>query len=126
VRHLKYIYIATSLTIIACNNSSNTATKVSPHQLYADYEANEVAADLKYKDKVLIVTGKVQEITKDYDDQICVTIYTGDIIGTIRCSFATSHTNEVAGLEKGQSITIKGKCEGKSIFNVNLGGCSLQ
>lgn len=110
---------------VAETEATTPAITVSPDQLYADYEANEVAADLKYKDKVLIVTGTVNDIAKDITDEIYVTINTGEMFGSIQCFFATSHTNEAAGLKKGQTITIKGKCEGK-MMNVLLRGCSLQ
>jgi hypothetical protein len=34
--------------------------------LYQEYDANEIAADIKYKNKVLIVHGNVIEIGKDF------------------------------------------------------------
>lgn len=46
-----------------------TATK-----LYAAYDANEVAADNIYKDKLLAVSGMVTDISKDYSDAITVQI----------------------------------------------------
>ena len=59
------------------------AIEVSAGQLYADYEANGVAADEKYKGKVLRVTGKVNTIDRDIMDKIYVTLkgdkYFGDI-----------------------------------------------
>lgn len=45
--------------------------------LLADYENNEVGADLKYKGKYLKVTGKVGDIKKDILDDIYVTVGTG-------------------------------------------------
>lgn len=110
---------------VSKQEANTPAIEVSPQQLYSDYEANEVAADLKYKDKVLIVTGKVNTIGKDIMDAIYVTINTGEMFGAVQCSFSDNHTNEAAGLKKGQTVTIKGKCDGK-MMNILLSGCTLQ
>lgn len=110
---------------VAVSEANNPPINVSPRDLYADYEANEVAADLKYKDKVLVVRGVVDNIGKDITDDIYVTLKTGEMFGSIQCFFADSHVNEAASLAKGQTITIKGKCSGK-MMNVLLNGCSIQ
>lgn len=102
-----------------------TALSVSPRQLMADYEANEVAADQQYKDKVLLVSGIVTNIGKDVMGEIYVTLSAGDALGGVQCSFSESHTQEAARLSKGQRVTIKGMCKGK-VLNVLLGGCILQ
>jgi hypothetical protein len=104
---------------------NSPAIEVSPKQLYSDYEANEVSADLKYKGKVLIVKGKVNTIGKDIMGDIYVTLNTGETFGEVQCSFSDDHTNEAAGLKKGQTITIKGTCDGKMI-NILLSECSMQ
>ena len=101
------------------------AIEVSAKQLYSDYAANEVSADLKYNGKVLLVKGKVNTIAKDIMGGIYVTLNTGDTFGEVQCSFSDNHTNEAAGLKKGQTITIKGKCTGKMI-NILFSECSLQ
>ncbi|MSP70484.1 MAG: hypothetical protein EXR20_09440 [Bacteroidetes bacterium] len=110
---------------VAETEANTPAIEVSPQQLYSDWEANEVSADLKYKGKVLIVKGKVNTIGKDIMDDIYVTLNTGKTFGEVQCSFSDNHTNEAAGLKKGQTITIKGKCDGK-MMNILLSGCSLQ
>ena len=46
------------------------AIEVSAKKLYLDYDANGVSADMKYKGKVLSVTGKINNIDKDFMDEI--------------------------------------------------------
>jgi hypothetical protein len=98
---------------------------VSAAELYTDYKANEVAADQRYKDRVIEVTGRVDNIGKDIMDTMYVTLDTGEMIGSIQCMFGTEHANSLAGLSKGQSVTIQGKCAGK-MMNVLLQGCTLK
>lgn len=97
------------------------AARVSARQLFADYDANEVAADDKYKDKVLVVSGTISDIGKDIVDTMYVTLETDGFMN-VQCMFADEHKSQLASASKGQSVNIKGKCEGK-MGNVLLRGC---
>lgn len=99
--------------------------RISARKLYAEYDANGVAADLKYKGKILAVTGTVENIDKDILDEIYVTLEGDEFIGSIQCYFANSHTGEAAGLRKGQTLTVKGQCDGQ-LMNVLLKGCVIE
>jgi hypothetical protein len=82
--------------------------------LLADYENNEVGADIKYKGKILRVTGKAGDIKKDILDHIYVTVGTGKQfeIPEVQAFFDDAHTAKAASLKKGQQITVQGRCEG--------------
>jgi hypothetical protein len=99
--------------------------RVSARQLYADYEANGVAADEKYKGKVLQVTGVINDIDRDIMDNIYVTLKGDQYFGDIQCFFAESHLGTASQLSKGQKITVKGLCDGK-LMNVMLKGCIVE
>lgn len=101
------------------------ALEVSANQLYADYEANGVSADQQYKGKILKVTGTVNTIDKDIMDQIYVTLKGDGVLGDVQCFFSDDYINEAAQLQKGQKITVVGKCDGK-MMNVMLKGCSIE
>jgi hypothetical protein len=101
------------------------AYELTAYQLYKAYEDNEVAADQKYKDKVLVVTGYVDDIGKDIMDDIYVTLKTGQYFGSIQCFFSDAHENRAAELKKGQKLKLKGKCAGK-MMNVLVKGCTFQ
>lgn len=101
------------------------ALEVSANQLYADYEANGVSADQQYKGKILKVTGTVNTIDKDIMDQIYVTLKGDGVIGDVQCFFSDDYVNEAAQLQKGQKITVVGKCDGK-LMNVMLKGCNIE
>ena len=104
---------------------TSSAMEVSPKQLYADYQDNEVAADLKYKDKTLEVKGVIDDIGKDIMDEIYITLKTGEMFGNIQCTFDDSHVKEAAALKKGQHVTVRGNCDGK-FMNVLMSDCTLK
>lgn len=101
------------------------AARVTAAQLFADYDANEVAADEKYKGKVLIVTGTIEDIGKDIVDTMYVTLKTDNAIMSVQCKFADEHKSQLANAAEGQQVTIKGKCDGK-LGNVLLRGCTFE
>lgn len=135
-RHIASAFAVLGFLFIAFGSDDEQSTEteiasevptieISASQLYADYEANGVAADEKYKGKVLLVTGVVNNIDKDILDAIYVTLKADEYFGDVQCYFADSHTKTAAQLSKGQKITVKGKCDGK-LMNVALKGCTIE
>jgi uncharacterized protein (DUF1330 family) len=99
--------------------------RISARQLYADYEANEVAADQKYKGAILEVLGTVDTIGKDITNTIFVALKGDQYFGVVECMFSDEYAGAAARLKKGQTVTIKGRCEGKMINIIILRGCVL-
>jgi len=80
--------------------------EVTAQELWADYKANQVAADLKYKDQTLKVTGTVIEIGKGFLDTPYVKLlggstYIESLMG-VQCMFDRKYEPELAQLTKGQ------------------------
>lgn len=99
----------------------------SAAQLSHDYEANEVAADARYKGRIVQVTGTVESVGKDLTDTMYVSLSGGDpyqIIGLVQCFFAASHQSELARMQKGMMVTVKCKCDGK-FGNILMKGCAM-
>ena len=105
-------------------SSQAPAFEVSAQQLYRDYEANEVSADAKYKDKVIIVSGRVVKIAKSITDEAYIVLETGTFAG-VQCMFSKSGQDALARLTQGQSGRVKGKVYGK-MMNVLISGSNLQ
>lgn len=95
------------------------AIKISADKLYTAYKDNEVAADEKYKNKTLEVSGTVDDIKKDIADTPYIALSTDDLIGRVQCMFDKSTLTQLSELKKGQQIKITGKCTGL-MFNVIL------
>ena len=100
---------------------------LTAQQLFSEYEANEVAADLKYKGKVLLVTGVVTDIGKDIFDTPFIEMSLDQFgLEGVKCNFAENEVPGIASISKGQTLTMKGKGDGKPIFAVELRGCTLE
>lgn len=108
--------------------AAGPALAITADALHSEYDANEVAADEKYKGKVLEVTGTVKEIGKDIlDDQyVALQLPRNQFMTSVHCSFPAGASKELAQLRKGQRVTIRGKCKGFGIGTVQLGECSLR
>ena len=98
------------------SSSSAAAIEISAKDLSSEYDKNEVAADNKYKGKKVKVTGKVEDIGKDFMDDVYVTLEGVDLFQGVQVYFKNSSEDEIAAtLEKGQDITIEGECDGMLI-----------
>lgn len=112
---------------VAKAEAEKPAISITAAALSKAYQDNEVGADQLYKNTVLMITGTVEAISKDFTDKIYVTLKGdgGDFsITDIQCYFSDDHINQASGLKKGQRITVKGLGDGL-VMNVIVRGCSL-
>lgn len=83
-------------------------------KLLYDYKGNEVAADAKYKGKIVEISGVVEDIKKDMMDNVYVTVGTGARfeLPIAQCFLVKSEVDKAAALSKGDRITIRGRVSG--------------
>ena len=105
--------------------STTPAYVVESSALFAAYKANEVAADTKFKGRVIAVNGIVETIGKDILGNPYITLKTGEMFGSVQCMFAPPYSADLGRLTKGTRISLKGVCDGK-LMNVILRGCIIQ
>ena len=98
--------------------------ELSPEELYAAYDANEVSADEKFKGKTIAITGRISDIKKDILDHPYVSFDT-DYLKSVTCYFSDDASREIAHLRKGETITIIGKCRGLTLTNVVIKDCKI-
>jgi len=99
---------------------ARTYEPVLASTLLADYKANEVRGDAKWKDHYVAVTGIVGDVKKDAFGGIYVTLGTGAQfeISTVHCQFPSNATGQAAALSKGQKVVIRGKVTGMILSSV--------
>lgn len=120
---IKLFPVALALLLFSgCEDSGTPTISVSSSQLYADYRANEVAADAKYKGKILDISGTVTGIGNDILDNGYVTLY-GDGFLSVQCSF--KNKAQLAPVHQGQQVRIKGMCDGL-MGNVLIEKCEFE
>ena len=93
---------------------------LTANELFNSYDQNESAAEQKYADKVIQVTGVV-EGTK-LNDSIPSLILAAEnaMMGGVNCAFS----EKVAGIKTGDTVVVKGRCQGY-LMNVILNNCTL-
>jgi hypothetical protein len=105
--------------------ASGPAVALSANELMSAYTANEVAADAKYKGKVVAVSGTVTRVGKDIIDKMYVTLATRDPVREVQCMFDDNHAAALARLKNGDKVTIRGRVTGL-MGNVGLDDSVLQ
>lgn len=114
----------------APSNTTAAATDkpmaVSAKNLTKTYDENELAANEKYKDKFLAVSGKVESIAETFGN-VTVSLEGHNVVLTVLCSFEESEKASVAKLKKGQQATLVGKSDGLTAgLYVGLQKCKVQ
>ena len=107
------------------------SVKVQSTVLWDDFSSNRVAAEQKYKDKIISVTGSVGKVMGSGKDSTVFLTGRDAIIGggIIGCSLAASEIAKVANLKDGSVIEVVGHCTGHEYFGfvegVRLTGCRI-
>lgn len=102
------------------------AFTVTPDQICEEYDENEIAADEKYKGKLIRVSGYVEDVGKDVLDDMYISFKRNSEweFGTVQCYFSEKHANKLSGIKKGSQISIQGTGDG--LFgNVFLRNCTI-
>ena len=105
---------------------NSTPIQVTAGQLINDYANNQVAADDKYKNQNLEISGVVQSVnTGLINDPYVVIAPNTQTFNAIECSFNSDQEQSFAALNAGQSVTMEGIGNGYMISSVMVNNCSL-
>ena len=102
-------------------------TALTAGELLSAYEAEGVAADTKFVNKILNITGVVARVEiKENLDIYYVTLGSAEkkLLQTVRCMFDKKHASQLSQLMPGQTVTVQGKYTG-SIMDISMGECTL-
>lgn len=92
---------------------------VSADELFDQFEKDETAALKIYEGKVIEVYGEVIDVTVDSSTTVVLKAENA-MLGGVNCSFK----NTVNGVEKGEKLRVKGKCQG-FLMDVIINNCVL-
>lgn len=111
------LFSSITISLIGCLETGSSDKKVKSlkvdYELEAQviidaYDANEIAADAKFKDKVLIVEGIVAKI--ESSGLISgPTVILEDEYSGLDCELVETETRQAARLEKGMKVRIRGE-----------------
>ena len=99
--------------------------KVTADEIMDDYTENELAADQKYKEKSVEMTGTVTRIASHYEKGAYVSFRQKRGIATIYCFFAKGTEKELFALKKGETVTIQGTGKGISYSDIEFVGGTI-
>lgn len=91
-------------------------------QLFKEYEENEDAANAKYLEKTIAVTGTVKEATKSDDGKTAKIILDAGSDFGVSCELDPLSKHPRVDFTPGEKVTFKGKCTGLN-FDVQLARC---
>ncbi|WMC11573.1 hypothetical protein PU634_04215 [Oceanimonas pelagia] len=108
------------------NSSQEIALNVSIEKLLSDYENNEIGADARYKDRIIMTRGIISSIKKDIMGTSYVTLGTGAQfqIPELQAMFDDSTNSELSRLNKGSNLTVACRIDGL-MMNVIARDCSI-
>jgi hypothetical protein len=132
------VLMALTLTLLGCGKGQTKSTAPPPPaiavkagDLLKEYDANAVAADLKYKGKPVKVTGKFGKADKQGPLGFAVNVLPEDDPGDtgiagVQCFIMESAQADVATFKKGDVITLQGDCDGQvALGQVVLRHCTV-
>ncbi len=98
----------------------------SADQVVAFYDANEVAGDDALKGRVFKIEGVVERVGKDLLGTSYVALKADRAGGlrAVQCFFSKDKNDQLAALQPGQHVVIRGKCSGL-MMNVLMKECEL-
>jgi hypothetical protein len=99
--------------------SKTTEVSIDAVALYDDFSKNEVSANAKYLDRIIEVTGTVNDIQNANGASI-VMLDANQPMGGISCKMFDKNDS----CKKGDRVTLKGKCAGL-LSDVNLVDCVI-
>ena len=100
--------------------------EITAAELMAEYDANEVAADMKYRNKWVVITGEIGSISEVLGRKY-VSLAEGGLlpVSRVHCHFENRHADQLVELRKGQEVRLRGNVDGYDIGNVTISNCTV-
>lgn len=105
---------------------SDGVTSVGSTRLWQENDANEVAADNRYKGKQVRVTGRVSGVEKNMMGAAVLSLISGNPIFQTRATLTPDETPRAAALAKGDTVVIQCTGAGTMMRMPDLDHCILQ
>lgn len=95
-------------------------------QIVSEYLSDKSTANRKYlaadgDSKILEITGQVSKISEDYNGQKVVLLKGNSDKAGVSATFTAETNNNLAGVEQGQIITVKGVIRSGAAYDEDLG-----
>ena len=99
--------------------------QITASELLSAFEADESAANAKFLDKIVAVTGEVRETSTTEEGVTTIVLDTGSAMSGIVCELDTLTEHPKTDFQPGETITVKGVCTGM-LMDVVLVRCVVE
>lgn len=99
------------------------ATSVTASDLWMAYMRDPAAADRRFRDRSVVVSGRIRSIDRDFDGGMLVRLSTGDAMDTVNAKLAAKDDLVLRGAHKGREISLLCVGRGAAIGAPLLGSC---
>jgi hypothetical protein len=94
-------------------------------RLWREYEENEVAADIRYKNERLSVTGTIVSIERDYEGRPILHLFGGNAIFPVVVTLDKADIPAAAQLKKGDQVSVRCIGAGREMRMPQLERCLM-
>ena len=91
----------------------DTLLSVTPAEIAAAYARNEIAAEIKYEQAPLLLSGTVAGIGKAAGGRFYVSLKSDDtFLANVYCYFPETQRERLSAVERGDTLHVLGECVG--------------
>jgi hypothetical protein len=101
------------------------AIRITADGLLAAYRANEVGADLRFKNRRIAVSGTMARVAKTLFNIVSLDLVVENPLANVRCMMGREIQPEVAGLAPGQAVVVIGDGGGMVLGSPLVTACKL-
>ncbi len=107
---------------------SDAKPKYSVHatQLIGEFNQNDSAANARYLGQVVAVSGIVKGVEKDEEGKYTIVLGDTTDMSSVRCALDSTHATDATGLNRGQSVQVKGSFTGFKKDDTGLLGSDVE
>jgi tRNA_anti-like len=105
---------------------SQAGTLVTADELTKDYIDDRQAADSKYKNKVLVVSGKIVVVEKDRLSLAGTPPVGGVLQNSVHCYVPSKNQGQLTTLQAGDQVKVKGYFSAEIVPIIKLEHCQIE
>ncbi len=106
--------------------ASDSLRAVAASDIYDEFVANGIAAEVKYKGRTIQVMGRVDSIGRSISGTAYVRVKADDAgVAGVTCFFSDANLSKLANLEREQIVVIQGTCGTRDIADLTMEDCIL-
>ena len=105
--------------------TATVAAQITAADLWTAYMRDPAAADRRYRDRSVMVSGIVRSVDRDFDGHLMVRLSTGGVGDAVNAKLSTRDDPWALGVNRGKQISLLCVGRGSAIGSPLLGSCSV-